>query len=229
MNGALTNLSGTEGVRGVIVFDADGACVANDLPSPYEPMLLAEAAKRVVDICDVFASLDDGSVVSFSAMGEEGGVVLRYVAPHTLIALTTPTVNMNVLNVAMNVVALNLGRKTSGTQPSMASRRAPDAVVSQQSHSLSQSGDLPEQPIPPDAVDRALVLQLLDVYRNYLGPAAKVVLKQQLAALGVTSRSLRIGQYGDFVIKLAQRIPNPLRQREFVTDAHRLREHSGVS
>jgi predicted regulator of Ras-like GTPase activity (Roadblock/LC7/MglB family) len=228
MNGALTSLSSTEGVRGVIVFDADGTCVANDLPAPYEPMLLAEAAKRVIDVCDVFASLDDGNVNSFSAMGEEGGMVLRYVAPHTLIALTTSTVNMNVLNVAMNVVALNLGRKTSGTQQSMASRKAIDPVASQ-SQSLSQSGDIPDQPIPPDAVDRAVILQLLDVYRNYLGPAAKLVLKQQLAALGVTSRSLRIGQYGDFVIKLAQKIPNPERQREFVTHAHRLRERSSVS
>jgi predicted regulator of Ras-like GTPase activity (Roadblock/LC7/MglB family) len=210
MNGALTNLSGTEGVRGVIVFDADGTCVANDLPAPYEPMLLAEAAKRVVDICDVFASLDDGNVNSFSAMGEEGGIVLRYVAPHTLIALTTPTVNMNVLNVAMNVVALNLGRKTSGTQASMGSRKAMDPIASQQSNTLSQSGDV-------------------DTYRNYLGPAAKLVLKQQLAAFGVTSRTLRIGQYGDFVMRLAQKIPNSERQREFITHAQRLRDRSSVT
>jgi predicted regulator of Ras-like GTPase activity (Roadblock/LC7/MglB family) len=229
MNGALTNLSGTEGVRGVIVFDADGTCVANDLPAPYEPMLLSEAAKRVVDICDVFASLDDGNVVSFSAMGEEGGIVLRYVAPHTLIALTTPAVNMNVLNVAMNVVALNLGRKTSGTQTSVTSRKVIDPVASQHSHSLSQSGDVPEAPIPPDAVDRAVIVQLLDVYRNYLGPAAKLVVKQQLAALGVTSRSLRMGQFGDFVLRLAHRIPSPERQREFIAHAGRLRERGTVS
>jgi predicted regulator of Ras-like GTPase activity (Roadblock/LC7/MglB family) len=228
MNGALTNLTGTEGVRGVIVFDADGTCVANDLPAPYEPMLLAEAARRVTDICDVFASLDDGNVYSFSAMGEDGGIVLRYVAPHTLIALTTPTVNMNVLNVAMNVVALNLGRKTSGTRASMASRKPIDSAASPASHSLSQSGDIPDQPIPPDAVERALILQLLEAYRNYLGPAAKIVLKEQLAALGVTSRSLRSGQYGDFVMRLAQRIPSTERQREFISSAQRLRERSGL-
>ncbi len=227
MTGALTNLSGTEGVRGVIVFDGDGTCVANDLPAPYEPMLLAEAVRRVSDICDVFASLDDGSVNSFSAMGEEGGVVLRYVAPHTLVALTTPKVNMNVLNVAMNVVALNLGRKASGTQPLTSSRgAAPDAVASHTSQSLSQSGDIPEQPIPPDAVDRGVILQLLDVYRNFLGPAAKPVFKQQLAALGVTSRSLRAGQYTDFVVRLAHKIPSAERQREFMLGAKQLRERS---
>jgi predicted regulator of Ras-like GTPase activity (Roadblock/LC7/MglB family) len=228
MNGALTNLAGTEGVRGVIVFDADGTCVANDLPAPYEPMLLAETAKRVAEVCDVFASLDDGAVNSFSVVGEEGGIVLRYVAPHTLIALTTPTVNMNVLNVAMNVVALNLGRKTSGTQPLTSSRSAIiDPIASQASHAsqtLSQSGDIPEQQIPPDALERAVVLQLLDVYRNFLGPAAKLVFKQQLAAFGVTSRTLRAGQYGDFVIRLAQKIPSPERQREFVLAAQKLRD-----
>jgi predicted regulator of Ras-like GTPase activity (Roadblock/LC7/MglB family) len=227
MTGALTNLSGTEGVRGVIVFDADGTCVANDLPAPYEPMLLAEAVKRVADICDVFASLDDGSVHSFSAMGEEGGIVLRYVAPHTLIALTTSKVNMNVLNVAMNVVALNLGRKASGTQPLTSSRGAPiDVTASQSSQTLSHSGDIPDQAIPPDAVDRNIILQLLDVYRNFLGPAAKPVLKQQLAALGVTSRSLRAGQYNDFVVRLAHKIPSAERQREFLQSVRMLRERS---
>jgi predicted regulator of Ras-like GTPase activity (Roadblock/LC7/MglB family) len=230
MNGALTNLAGTEGVRGVIVFDADGTCVVNDLPAPYEPMLLAEAAKRVAEVCDVFSAMDDGAVNSFSAMGEEGGIVLRYVAPHTLIALTTPSVNMNVLNVAMNVVALNLGRKASGTQPLTNSRSAAiDPVASQTSHAsqtLSQSGDIPEQQIPPDALDRAVVLSLLEAYRNFLGPAAKLVFKQQLAAFGVTSRTLRAGQFGDFVIRLAQKIPSPERQREFVLNAQKLRERS---
>jgi len=220
MSGALTNLAGTEGVRGVIVFDGDGTCLANDLPAPYDPLLMAEALKHVSEVCDVFASLDEGSVVSFSANGEEGGIVVRHVPPHTLIALTLPSVNVNVLNVALNVVALNLSRKSSGTQL-QAGPRAADSNASFPSQSLSQSGD-PDYPIPPDAVDRGLILQLLELYRNYLGPAAKLVVKQQLAGLGVTSRTLRAAQLGDFVVRLAQKIPNPERQREFVAAARQL-------
>jgi predicted regulator of Ras-like GTPase activity (Roadblock/LC7/MglB family) len=227
VNGALTNLAGTEGVRGVIVFDADFTCVANDLPPPYEPLLMAEAAKRIGEVCDVFSSLGDGTVSSFSAVGDEGGIVLRYVAPHTLIALTTKSVNMNVLNVAMNVVALNLGRKASGTQPLTSSRAVSDPISSRHhSHTLSQSGDIPEQHIPPDAVDRGVVLELLELYKNFLGPAAKSVLKQQLAGLGVTSRTLRSGQFGDFLVRLAQKIPSTERQREFLTVARQLQSRA---
>jgi predicted regulator of Ras-like GTPase activity (Roadblock/LC7/MglB family) len=221
VNEALASLTATEGVRGVIVFDAAGNCVANDLPPPYEPALMAEAAKRIALVFDVFASIDDGTVSSFSVNCEAGGLVLRYTPPHTLMALTTPNVNMNVLNVALNVVTLNLSRKQSGTQQ-VSSRLPVDAGASHSSQLLSQSGDIPDQPVPPDAVDRRVLVQLLEVYRNFLGPAAKLVLKQQLNLLGVTSHTLRRSQFGDFVTRLAQKIPSVERQREFVTAAREL-------
>jgi predicted regulator of Ras-like GTPase activity (Roadblock/LC7/MglB family) len=222
MNEALASLTATEGVRGVVVFDADGACVANDLPPPYEPALMAEAAKRISLVFDVFASIDDGGVIGFSANCDAGGIVLRYSAPHTVIALTTPNVNMNVLNVALNVVTLNLARRQSGTQPATAARSPAELVASHSSQMLSQSGEIPEAQIPPDAVDRRVIVQLLEVYRNFMGPAAKLVLKQQLGALGVTSHTLRRSQFGDFVTRLAQKIPSVERQREFVTAAREL-------
>lgn len=222
MNEALASLTATEGVRGVIVFDAAGTCVANDLPAPYEPALMAEAAKRIAQVFDVFASIDDGAVSSFSVNCDAGGIVLRYTPPHTLLALTTPNVNMNVLNVALNVVTLNLGRKQSGTQLQTSARALVDPVASHSSQLLSQSGDIPDQAIPPDAVDRLVVVQLLEVYRNFLGPAAKLMLKQQLGLLGVTSHTLRRSQFGDFVTRLAQKIPSVERQREFVAAAREL-------
>jgi predicted regulator of Ras-like GTPase activity (Roadblock/LC7/MglB family) len=222
MNEALTSLTATEGVRGVIVFDADGNCIANDLPMPYDPGLMAEATKRIWLIFDVFASMDDGAVNSFSLNCDAGGIVLRHSPPHTLIALTTPNVNMNVLTVALNVATLNLSRRQSGTQQAMNTRTPNSASNIHSSQLLSQSGGVSDQPIPPDAVDRQVIIQLLEVYRNYLGPAAKVVLKQQLAQLGVSSHTLRRGQFGDFVTRLAQKIPSPDRQRDFVAAARDL-------
>lgn len=217
MNEALASLTATEGVRGVIVFDADGTCIANDLPMPYDAGLMTEAAKRIWLIFDVFASLDEGVANSFSVNCDAGGMVLRHNPPYTLIALTSPNVNMNVLTVALNVATLNLSRRQSGTQQAMNTRAPNSASNIHSSQLLSQSGGIPDQPIPPDAVDRQVIVQLLEVYRNYLGPAAKVVLKQQLAQLGVTSHTLRRAQFGDFVTRLAQKIPSPERQREFVT------------
>jgi hypothetical protein len=77
-------------------------------------------------------------------------------------------------------------------------------------------------------VDRRVVQQLLAIYTDYLGPAAKLVFKQQLAAVGVTSRTLRRAQMDDFVARLTARIPVPQRQREFAAAVREYQERVPV-
>lgn len=224
MNEALASLSKTDGVIGVVVFDDHGRCIANELPAPYEPILLSEVLKRLSTAFDAFCSLDDGEISSFSADCEEGSIVLRRVEQHWVLALTQADVNMNMLNVAMNVVVLNLSRsQASGTR--LASRTSStDSFVSRTGslQAISASGGNVE--IPPDALDRAILQQLLSIYQEYLGPAAKAVLKQQLATLGVTSRTLRRGQFGDLVARMTSKIPVPQRQREFTAAVQKFKE-----
>jgi predicted regulator of Ras-like GTPase activity (Roadblock/LC7/MglB family) len=223
MNEALASLSKTDGVIGVVVFDEQGHCVANDLPPPYEPILLAQVVKRLHAAFDAFGTLEEGDVSSFSVDCEDGSVVLRRVEQNWVLALTHPDVNMNMLNVAMNVVVLNLSRNShSGMH--RATRPSTDSLVTRSTTLGSMTGSDGELEIPPDAVDRAVLQQLVIVYQEYIGPAAKAVLKQQLAALGVTSRTLRRGQFGDFVARLATKVPNVDRQREFLTAARKLSE-----
>jgi predicted regulator of Ras-like GTPase activity (Roadblock/LC7/MglB family) len=221
---ALANLSKTDGVLGVVVFDDQGTCVVNHLPPPYEPILLSEVVRRLSAAFDVFASMGDGAPTSFSVDCEDGSMVLRCVDHHWVVALTHPEVNMNMLNVAMNVVVLNLGRGgyASGTQP--ASRVLTESMTSRSSTSLSISNSEQDLDIPPDAVDRAIVQQLLTIYKEYLGPAAKLVVKQQLAALGVTSRTLRRPQFADLISRLASKIPVPQRQKEFLVAARQFQD-----
>jgi len=68
------------------------------------------------------------------------------------------------------------------------------------------------------------VLQLLAIYTEYLGPAAKLVFKQQLDAMSTTSRTLGRTQLDALVGRLTARIPVPQRQREFAASA---REYLG--
>lgn len=216
-NEALANLSKTDGVLGVVVFDDQGVCLANQLPAPYEPILLSEVVRRLAAAFDVFSSSNEGQPSSFSVDCEDGSLVLRCVDRHWVVALTHPDVNMSLLNVAMNVVVLNLSRgyPSSGKQP--ASRSLTESMTGRSSTSLSISNPDDDVEIPPDAVNRTIVQQLLAIYREYLGPAAKMVFKQQLAALGVTSRTLRKPQLADLVARLASKIPVPQRQKEFTT------------
>lgn len=215
-NEALATLSKTDGVLGVVVFDEHGTCLVNHLPAPYEPILLSEVVGRLSAVFDVFSSLEEGAPSSFSVDCEDGSMVLRRVDQHWVVALTHPDVNMNMLNVAMNVVVLNLSRgfPSSGTQA--ASRVVTESMNGRSSTSLSMSSSGSDIDVPPDAVDRSVVHQLLSIYRDFLGPAAKLVFKQQLASLGVTSRTLRRPQVGDLVGRLASKIPAPQRQKEFI-------------
>lgn len=224
MNEAFQTLSKTDGVVGVVVFDDHGGCLVSEMPAPYEPILLFEVLKRFWSAFAAFSSLDNGAVTSFCLDCEEGSVVVRRVDHHWVLALTHSEVNMAMLNVAMNVVVLNMSR--SG-QPSSGTQRAARASSDSLSRSIitqSMSSDAGDQEIPPDAVDRALLQQLVVIYQEYMGPAAKAVLKQQLAALGVTSRTLRRGQFGDLTARLASKIPVVDRQREFTSAVQKFRE-----
>jgi len=224
MNEAFATLSRTDGVIGVVVFDDSGRCIANDLPPPYEPILLAEVLRRLSAAFDVFSSLDSTEVTSFAVDCEEGSLVVRRVEQHWVLALTQAEVNMSLLNVAMNVVVLNLSR-TSGSQPIVRSHTDTHSGRSSQGF---QSTHTEQLEIPPDAIDRSAVQQLLTIYTEYLGPAAKPVLKQQLAALGVTSRTLRRGQLSDLVARLSAKIPVPARQQEFATAVQAFRQRISI-
>jgi hypothetical protein len=53
-------------------------------------------------------------------------------------------------------------------------------------------------------------------------------MKQQLAALGVSSRTLRRGQLSDLVSRLSARIPVPSRQQEFASAVQAFRQRISV-
>lgn len=226
MSAALATLSGTQGVLGTAVFDHSGVCVATDLKPPYEPVLVAEVVKHLNGAFDVIASIDDSGAQSMFAACESGGVVFRSTEAHTLVVLTQPEANLNVVNVALNVVALNFSREVANSN-ALASQHALSSqnMLGSQMHGplVTQSDALPTDQIPPDAVGKSNVTQLLTVYANYMGPAAKVVLKQHLAAFGVTARTLRKGQWQDLLNRLGAKIPSAERRREFLVSAERIK------
>lgn len=212
----LSTLTSTQGVRGVAVFDGAGSCVASELPPPYEPILVADAVRRIASASDVFTSLTEGALDTFSARCEGGLLILRRVTSFWVLTLASPGVNINLLNVALNVLALNLARSSGGPPPIQSGMSSSNISGMYGSQMLTASQSIPDAAIPPDAVGRERVIELLRAYTLAIGPAAKVLLKQQLAELGVSSRTLRIGQMHDLVMRLATKIPTAERQQEFV-------------
>ncbi|HET9956812.1 MAG TPA: hypothetical protein VFQ61_20090 [Polyangiaceae bacterium] len=218
---ALASLSKADGVLGVVIFDEDGTCLSNQLPSPYEPILMFEIVKRLSVGFDAFSSLDPSPIASFSVECEDGSLLLRRLEKHWVVALTHPDANMSMINVALNVVVLNLNRGFPGSGKQPVSRSSTDSMLGHSSTSISLSHGGQDLEIPPDAVDRSFVQQLLVIYTDYLGPAARAVFKQQLAALGVTSRTLRRAQVNDLIARLVTKIPVAQRQKEFTAAARK--------
>jgi predicted regulator of Ras-like GTPase activity (Roadblock/LC7/MglB family) len=228
MDEVLDSLSNADGVFGAVVLDDHGTCLAHRLQAPFEPILLASVVKRLSTAFDAFSSIEDGEVTSFSVECQDGNILLRRVDQRWVVVLVYPEFNMNMLNVAMNVAArtLSRGEPGSGTQPG--ARGLAASVTNLPSATPSPSQPAAELAAPPDAVDRRVVQQLLAIYTDYLGPAAKLVFKQQLAAVGVTSRTLRRAQMDDFVARLTARIPVPQRQREFAAAVREYQERVPV-
>ncbi len=224
MDEALDSLSKAEGVFGVVVFDAHGTCLANRLQAPFEPALLAKVVRRLSTAFDAFSSLEDGEATSFSADCQDGSILLRRVDHCWIVVLTYPEFNVNTLNVALNVAVRNLSRGAPGSGAQAPVRGPADSVANLASASPSPSPAASAVDTPPDALDRSVVQQLLVIYTDYLGPASKLVFKQQLATLGATSRTLRRSQLDNLLARLTARIPVPERQRQFAAAVRECRE-----
>ncbi len=84
----------------------------------------------------------------------------------------------------------------------------------------SQGGH--EAPAVPDAVGRPIVDALLKALAKHIGPFAKLIMKEELTKLGVTAATLGFSQYEDFVGLLGRRLQDPVKRREFMTEAEGL-------
>ena len=71
-------------------------------------------------------------------------------------------------------------------------------------------------------VDRAALRRMLTLYQAEVGPAAKLLLKQELGRLGLSARALRTERYPTLVQAISTRIPGEEPRRIFVKQALKL-------
>jgi hypothetical protein len=74
----------------------------------------------------------------------------------------------------------------------------------------------------PDAVGKNIMDGLLRALARHIGPFAKLIMKEELTKLGVTPTTLGFSQYEDFVSLLSRRVQDPVKRREFLTEAEAL-------
>jgi hypothetical protein len=139
--------------------------------------------------------------------------------------------------------------QSSGNVGGAAQSMPSHAAISSRDLSISQSGGIPgippvsqsnprlasasistgyrsdsqeTNPSIPDAVGKNIMDGLLKALARHIGPFAKLIMKEELTKLGVTTTTLGFSQYEDFISLLSRRVQDPAKRREFITEAEAL-------
>jgi hypothetical protein len=226
MQNALAGITRIKGVRGFGVFDARGACVAHQMPAPYESILLKCAIDELRGAFDAVKCLEESGMDSFIGRFTLGNVVLKPIANHTVLILTDPDLNMAALNVGLKVASLKLEPGESGqistrieAGATSAIHFSPNASVSS---SLSLGSPLNESRIPANAISIAVMSELTQLLAVRIGPMAKLALKGALTSMGLHPRAVSPSQFDDLVALVARKIPDAGARQGFTIAAQAL-------
>jgi len=231
MDNVLLGINAIPGVIGSAAFDSDDACLAHQVPAPYEQILMTQVMRELRSALGVLSYLDDSSSAwgMFVVGYEEGYIIIRPVdETTTILVLASLTLNLAMLGIGFNVASLKLAQERTGGQhaaaigsTSQSGRLGSQSVAPRGSTSLlSQSGG--DTAPPPNAVGPDVMNALLKLFAKQIGPFAKVILKEELTKIGATASTLVRSQYEDLVGMLVRRLPDSGKRKEFMTDVANL-------
>jgi hypothetical protein len=230
------------GVTGAALCNQAGECVLSQLTPPFEPILIKQLVSEIRSVFQIMRFLDDSEPQFFVLHLDDAVVAVRQIGELTLVALATTETNSTMLGVGFNVVNLKIREygpanfelaSGSGSVPrpaassppppavQMTPRPAPRGeatMIASSGLSLSDSG----QAVAPDWVGEAVISALLKATARQLGPAAKVILKQEAKRIAASVVAVTPANFGTLVDAIAQRITDPTKRSAFVTEARAL-------
>jgi hypothetical protein len=243
MNEILDVLMRVPGVSGAALCNQQGECVLSRLIPPFEPILIKKVVSEVRGVFQMMRYLDDSDPQFLVLHFDDLVVAVRQIEELTLIALATSTTNSAMLGVGLNVVNLKIhehgianfelaagtgprpgsglqssSRPTVGTPVSMPIARSEGTVINTANLSGSESGQLPA----PDFIGEELVQRLVKALARQLGPAARVVFKQQVKYIGLTVGTITPNNLSTVVDALLQRVTDVTKREAFLSDVRTL-------
>jgi hypothetical protein len=243
MNEILDVLMRIPGVSGAALFNQQGECVLSQLIAPFEPILIKKIVSEVGGVFQMMRYLDDSEPQFLVLHLDEVVVAVRKIQDLTLVALATSTTNSTMLSVGFNVVYLKIldhgianfelaagtgPRPGIGSQsPPRASGGMPAAVPIAHSEGtaigsarlgMSDSGEL----VAPDFIGEDLVQRLVKALARQLGPAARVVFKQQVKHIGLTVGTITPSNLSTVVDALLLRVTDVGKREAFLSDVRAL-------
>jgi hypothetical protein len=169
-------------------------------------------------------------------------VAVRQIEELTLVAIATSATNSTMLGVGFNVVNLKIHEhgianfelaagtgprlgsglqsppRPSGTPTPVPIARSEGIAIGSANLSIFDSG----QHAAPDFIGDELVQRLIKAFARQLGPAAKVVFKQQIKHIGLTVGTITPNNLSTVVEALLQRVTDAAKREAFLSDVRGL-------
>ncbi len=243
MNEILDVLVKVPGVSGAALCNQQGECVLSRLLPPFEPILIKKIVSVVRGVFQMMRYLDDSEPQLLVLHLDDVVLAVRQIEELTLVAFATSTTNSAMLGVGFNVVNLKIhehgianfelaagtgSRPGSGSQSSpRPSSRTPTPVPIARSEgtalgSATLSSFDSGQPAAPDFIGDELIQRLVKALAHQLGPAAKVVFKQQVKHIGLTVGAITPHNLSTVVDALLQRVTDVAKREAFLSDVRAL-------
>ena len=212
MSELLINLCGVPKVWGAALYTEEGVCIESRLEAPFEESFVHTVLKDLVAATESYRFLDPSSISIAVAQAHSGLLAFMSRNRMRVLALADREVNPVFLHVAFGSLAKRLDGFDSDMVLSL-SQSSPAAPVSG-SHLTIEASQIERVP-PVGAVTVEEMRQILTAFTEFAGPAAKMVLKQELRGLGYGSSSLPREQYEALLDRLSGRLPTPSQRGKF--------------
>ena len=243
MNEILDVIVRVPGVSGAALCNQRGECVVSQLIPPFEPILIKKIVSEVRGVFQMMRYLDDSEPQFLVLHLDDVVVAVRQIEELTLVAIATSTTNSTMLGVGFNVVHLKIldhgianfelaagtgsrpgsgsqsvPRFGGGTPPPVPIARSEGLAFGSASLGMFDSG----QPAAPDFIGDELVQRLVKALARQLGPAAKVVFKQQVKHVGLTVGAITPHNLPTVVDALLQRVTDVAKREAFLSEVRAL-------
>ena len=209
--GLLANLCGIPKVRGAALYTESGLCIEYRLEAPYEQAFVQSVLKDLVVAVESYSFLDTSPVSIAVAKAEDG--LLAFMARNQLhvFAIADHDVNLAFLHVAFGALTQKLVKLDADALSQISQSIPPSTSGSNLTIEASQIARIP----PMNAVPAAEIKKLLLAYTEFAGPAARLVLKDELSNLGYSSSTLPREHLGALVDGLTARLQTPSDRERF--------------
>lgn len=208
----LVNLCGVPNVLGAALYTEEGVCIESRLHAPYDDGFVHDVLKDLLAGSEAYSFLDTAPISMVIARARSGLLAFMSRNRMRVLAVTNRDVNPAFLHVAFG----SLGKRLDAVDADLVQAMSPSLFTGSVSGSnLTIDASQIERIPRADAVSIDEMKSILTSFVEFAGPAAKMVLKQELRALGYGSSSLPRNELGALVERLASRLSSDSQRERF--------------